>query len=119
MLSRNEWRMVCAEISNSLIELMDSRNCVGVICETRATTYRVDQLKCLDMVDVLDPPTPKDRLAQTESVHRQCNLFQPVKSLSDDAPPCGLLEPCHKQSPEMVVQNNKTTLVSKVDAHCR
>jgi hypothetical protein len=115
MLSRNECRRVCAEISNSLIELMDSRNCVGVICPI---TYRVDRLKGLD-IDVLDPPTPTDRLAQTESVRRQCNLFQPVKSPSDDAPQCGLLERCHKQSPELVVQNNMTTLVSTGDAHYR
>lgn len=93
---------------------MDSRNCVGVICET----YGVDRLEGLD-IDVPDPPTPKGRLAQTESVHPQCSLFQPVKFPSDDAPRCGLLERSHKQSPEMVVQNNMTTLVSRVDAHYR
>ena len=77
---------------------------------------RLAKKNCLD-IDVLDPPTPTDRLAQTESVHRQCNPFQPVKSPSDDAPRCGPLERCHKQSLEMVVQNNMTTLVSMVDAH--
>ena len=77
-----------------------------------------DRLKGSD-IDVPDPPTPTDRLARTESIHPQCNLFQHVKSPSDDAPRCGRLERCHKQSPEMVVQNNMTTLVSRVDAHYR
>ena len=116
MLSRNEWRREWAEISSSLIELMDSRNWVGVICEIRAIC-RVDRLKYLDVADVLDPPVPKDRSAQTESIHRQCNPFQPAKSPEDDAPRCGLSERCHKQNPEVVVQNNKTIGVSRAEAH--
>ena len=115
-LSRNEWRRLWADISSSLIELMDSRNCVGVICQIRATC-RVNRLKKLDITDVLDPPAPKDRLAQTESIHPQCNPFQPAKSPWDDVPRCGLSERCHKQSQEVVVQNNKTTWVSRVEAH--
>jgi hypothetical protein len=104
ILSKKECGTLNAEIRSSLIALMDSRNCVGVICTSLLVRYStIVALK----QDVLGLRVPEGILGRTVLALHRCNLSQHVVFLEDGEHRFDLSDVCHMRHPKVAVQNSR------------